>query len=136
MTEMGVDADGNSTWQHTNVWDGGKLLATYDLNGVHFYLDDPLGTRRAQTDASGVTEQTCQSLPYGDGETCAPTPTEHLFTNKERDAETGNDYFEPATCTAPPRWGASCPRTGAQKKSRCHTPRWTTRSRSTCMRIC
>ena len=56
MTEMGVDADGNSTWQHTNVWDGGKLLATYDLNGVHFYLDDPLGTRRAQTDASGVTE--------------------------------------------------------------------------------
>ena len=75
MTEMGVDADGNSTWQHTNVWDGGKLLATYDLNGVHFYLDDPLGTRqRPDRDAWGVTEQTCQSLPYGDGETCAPTP--------------------------------------------------------------
>ena len=60
--------------QHTNVWAGGKLLATYDDNGLHFYLDDPLGTRRVTTDYAGVVEQTCTSLPYGDGETCAPTP--------------------------------------------------------------
>jgi RHS repeat-associated protein len=39
-------------------------------------------------------EKSCQSLPFGDGETCLATPTEHLFTGKERDAESGNDYFE------------------------------------------
>jgi RHS repeat-associated protein len=81
------------TWAHTNVWAGGRLLATYDATGPHFYLDDPLGTRRVQATAAGIEEQRCQSLPYGDGETCAPTPTEHLFTGKERDTESGNDYF-------------------------------------------
>ncbi len=105
VTEMGVGgasssnaADSTTTsglaWQHTNVWAGGKLLATYDNDGLHFYFNDPLGTRRAQTDYAGVVEQTCQSLPFGDGESCGPTPTEHLFTGKERDAESGNDYFE------------------------------------------
>jgi RHS repeat-associated protein len=96
VTEMGVDTTGATNtlaWQHTNVWAGGKLLATYDNNGLHFYFDDPLGTRRVQTDYAGVVEKDCASLPYGDGETCAPTPTEHLFTGKERDTESGNDYF-------------------------------------------
>jgi len=93
FTEMAMDANNSMGWQHTNVWAGGKLLATYDNDGLHFYFDDPLGTRRAQTDYAGVIEKTCASLPYGDGETCQPTPTEHLFTGKERDAESGNDYF-------------------------------------------
>jgi RHS repeat-associated protein len=94
VTEVGMDANGNMAHQHTNVWAGGKLLATYDDNGLHFYLDDPLGTRRVTTDYAGVVEQSCTSLPYGDGESCPPTPTEHLFTGKERDSESGNDYFE------------------------------------------
>ena len=99
VTEMGMgSATTGSTmsglaWQHTNVWAGGKLLGTYDNDGLHFYLDDPLGTRRVQTDYAGVVEKDCASLPYGDGESCAPTPTEHLFTGKERDSESGNDYF-------------------------------------------
>ena len=93
FTEMVMDANNSMGWQHTNVWAGGKLLATYDNDGLHFYFDDPLGTRRAQTDYAGVIEKTCASLPYGDGETCQPTPTEHLFTGKERDSESGNDYF-------------------------------------------
>jgi RHS repeat-associated protein len=95
---------------HTNVWAGGKLLATYDNDGLHFYFDDPLGTRRAQTDSSGVIEQTCSSLSYGDQLSCVSqpdtggnispyiaslyAPTEHHFTGKERDSESGNDYFE------------------------------------------
>jgi RHS repeat-associated protein len=116
VTEMGVggtSASGDSvtalTWQHTNIWAGGKLLGTYDggqntetINGVqttvntyglHFYFNDPLGTRRAQTNFEGVIEKTCGSLPFGDQETCAPTPTEHLFTGKEYDAESQLDYF-------------------------------------------
>jgi RHS repeat-associated protein len=94
ITELRASSTPNvMIWHHTNIWLGGNLLGTYDEFGTHFYFDDPLGTRRAQTDSQGVLEQTCQSLPYGDGETCAPTPTEHLFTGKERDAESGLDYF-------------------------------------------
>jgi RHS repeat-associated protein len=38
-------------------------------------------------------EQSCRSLPYGNGMSCTPGPTEHLFTEQERDEESGNDYF-------------------------------------------
>lgn len=96
VTEMAMDANKTMAWQHTNVYAAGKLLATYDNNGLHFYLNDPLGTRRAQTDYAGVLEQTCSSLPFGDGLSCTNStqyPTEHHFTGKERDAESGNDYF-------------------------------------------
>jgi RHS repeat-associated protein len=93
VTEVGVNANGTLAHQHTNVWAGGKLLGTYDNDGLHFYLDDPLGTRRVQTDYAGAIEQQCVSFPFGDGESCTSTPTEHLFTGKERDAESGNDYF-------------------------------------------
>ncbi|MFP5237882.1 MAG: RHS repeat-associated core domain-containing protein [Acidobacteriota bacterium] len=92
------------------------LLATYSADHnptqnvagiLNFYIDDPLGTRRhrgprgqvfvrgvvVMTDYAGNTAETCHSLPYGNGEDCAATPAEHLFTQHERDAETGNDYF-------------------------------------------
>jgi RHS repeat-associated protein len=106
LAEMGVNTVataacptvGAPCWQHANVWAGGKLLATYDKDGLHFYFDDPLGTRRAQTDYAGVLEQTCSSLPYGDALNCSggnlQAPTEHHFTGKERDTESGNYYFE------------------------------------------
>ena len=100
MVELATDYNGAMAWQHTNIWAGGKLLGTYnpsDANnatGAHLYFDDPLGSRRVQTDADGVVEQSCNSLPFGDGETCSPYPTENLFTGKERDTESGNDYFD------------------------------------------
>ena len=99
VTEFSVNS-GVSTWKHSNIY-AGKLLGTYDTKGLHFYLDDWLGTRRIQTNALGQLELTCQSLPYGNGENCIATalstaedPTEQHFTGKERDAESGNDYFE------------------------------------------
>lgn len=58
------------TRQHTNVYAADNLLATYDTNGLHFYLNDALGTRRAQTDYAGVLEETFSSLPFGDGLSC------------------------------------------------------------------
>ena len=100
VAEWAMNGNGMA-WQHTNVWAAGKLIATYDgggagTYGLHFYLNDPLGTRRAQTDYAGVLEQTCSSLPYGDALSCSGSivaPTEHHFTGKERDTESGNDYF-------------------------------------------
>ena len=78
------------------------MLATYDRNGLHFHLADPLGSRRLQTSAAGQPELDCQSLPFGDQQYCFPDPnspataddaTPLHFTGKERDTESGNDYF-------------------------------------------
>jgi RHS repeat-associated protein len=66
---------------------------------LHFYFDDPLGTRRAQANSSGQLEAAYQSLPFGDGLNQVPyvsgvtDPTENHFTGKERDIESGNDYM-------------------------------------------
>jgi RHS repeat-associated protein len=106
-TEYVVGASGDQLtemdwgqWAHTNIYAGGRLIGTYDGSAssptLHFHFDDPLGTRRAQASASGVMEAEYQSLPYGDGYSASGTatdPTENHFTGKERDAESGNDYF-------------------------------------------
>jgi len=111
--------DGSGAWQRTNVYGGTGQLATYDIaanpahtsaNGLpatapalHFQLTDPLGTRRMQTNADGQPETDIQSLPYGDA--LAPSTDQYApataddatplhFTGKERDTESGNDYFE------------------------------------------
>jgi RHS repeat-associated protein len=101
MTEMAVSntsAGTTYTWTHSNVTAGGALIASFDTTGygLHFYLTDALGSRRVQTDPAGIPEQTCQSLPFGDQLYCTGSPafpTEHHFTGKERDAESGLDYF-------------------------------------------
>jgi RHS repeat-associated protein len=96
LTEMTANSDGVMAWKDTNVYAAGQLMATYDGAGLHFLLNDPLGTRRAQTNYAGVLEQTCASLPFGDGLACSDsndTPNPLHFTGKERDAESNNDYF-------------------------------------------
>jgi RHS repeat-associated protein len=107
MTEMYTPPNSTLTTAHANVWVGG-ILATYDLvnGGLHFALTDPLGTKRVQVSGTGVAELNCLSLPFGNspgnplaagcapvGASTAPDATEHHFTGKERDAESGNDYF-------------------------------------------
>jgi RHS repeat-associated protein len=96
-----TELNATSGWKHSNVWAaGGRLLATYegpagtDTVGYHFHLTDWLGTQRMQTTAAGNQEEECYSYPFGDGLTCTGTDaTEHHFTGKERDAESGLDYF-------------------------------------------
>ncbi len=95
------ELNGASAWQHSNLWAGAHLDATYDKLGLHFHLADPLGTRRIQTNVLGQVENSFQSLPFGDGFVLLPTAlataddaTENHYTGKERDAESGNDYFE------------------------------------------
>ncbi|MBT9331496.1 RHS repeat-associated core domain-containing protein, partial [Paracidobacterium acidisoli] len=89
MTEQ----DGQGNWVHTNVYANGSLMATYNNQGLHFRLTDWLGTLRAQTSADGILEETCASLPFGDTSTPCVSATEHFFTGKERDTESGNDFF-------------------------------------------
>lgn len=104
--EQLTETDGQGNWTHTNVYAAGSLIATYDADSrsgtqpLHFQLADWLGTRRVQTDYAGNIEETCNSLPFGNGLNCptanlatADDATEHHFTGKERDAESGLDYF-------------------------------------------
>jgi YD repeat-containing protein len=111
VTEMAV-AGNTMAWQHTNVYAAGTLLATYDSNGLHFYLNDPLGTRRAQTDYAGVLEQTCSSLPFGDGLNCTNSteyPTEHHSPAKKEMPNQETTTSVPDIM--PAAWAASCPQT-------------------------
>lgn len=44
--------------------------------------------------AAGRIDQQCSSLAFGDGQICnGPDATEHHYTGKERDSESGLDYF-------------------------------------------
>ena len=102
--EQVTEMDGNGNWQHTNVYAAGQLIATYKNDalagqavtpGLHFHLADWLGTNRVQLTNAGQSEETCQSLTFGDALNCTGVAdaTEHHFTGKERDAESGLDYF-------------------------------------------
>lgn len=93
-----TELNGSAQWQHTNVYaSGGRLLATYtpSSGSYHYNLTDWLGTKRMQTTANGNVEETCVSYPFGDGLSCVGSAdaTEQHFTGKDRDAETGLDYF-------------------------------------------
>lgn len=81
---------------YTNVRAAGQLIASYTPGSgsqvvLNFQLRDWLGTLRAHTDYAGNVQEKCESLPFGNGQTCVNS--EYLFTGKERDAESGNDYF-------------------------------------------
>jgi RHS repeat-associated protein len=84
---------------HTNAFASGQLLATYVGAGTDFALNDWLGTKRVEVSANGGCVVTYASMPFGDGlpytsvGDCPLDATEHHFTGKERDTESGNDYF-------------------------------------------
>ncbi len=96
--------DGQGHWLRSNVYANGGALATYDGNGLHYNLADALGTKRVQAflqmNSSGAlsvtAEQSCWSLPFGDALNCTGSGSDDNklhYTGKERDTESGNDYF-------------------------------------------
>jgi hypothetical protein len=78
-----TEFNNTGTWVHSNVWAGGKLLATFEgtagphPNTWHFHLTDWLGTNRMQTTAAGSNEEVCYSYPFGDGLYCCASPKFH-----------------------------------------------------------
>ncbi len=98
--EQVTELNSSNQWVHSNVSTGGRLLATYEgpagpaPNTYHFHLMDWLGTHRVQAAGAGNQEEICYSYPFGDGLNCTGTDAvEHHFTGKERDTESGLDYF-------------------------------------------
>jgi len=87
---------GSGFWDHSNAFANGQLLATYKSTHLYFALNDWLGTRRAEVSGSGCSPTTYSNLPFGTGLTTTggcPYTTEQHFTGKERDSDSGNDYF-------------------------------------------
>ncbi len=61
---------------------------------VEYYHLDAVGSVRAVTDQSGQVVRRHDYFPFGDGSDGTAAGADHLrFTGKERDAETGLDYF-------------------------------------------
>ncbi|MBB5061442.1 RHS repeat-associated protein [Granulicella aggregans] len=80
------------------IYAGARHLATYNdaAGGATVYaLSDWIGTERARSDSTGNLCQTTTSQPFGDGQRINGTcfPSNAFFTGKERDAESGLDYF-------------------------------------------
>ncbi len=88
--------------------DGGQTLdQEIWLNGMHLGVVagvgigirrsavDHLGSERLVTDPSGNVVAAMYTLPFGDGQTTfmGTDPDTLYLTGKERDAESGNDYF-------------------------------------------
>ena len=112
--EQVTEINSTGTPQHSNFVLPGGLTATYDFVniGLHLAFGDQLGTKRVQASlkSSGTVvtvtpELNFQSFPFGNNltNTFAVTTvpvgsggvdaTEHQYTGKERDTESGNDYF-------------------------------------------
>jgi RHS repeat-associated protein len=90
LAEVGT----SGAWTREEVYVGGRHLATYSGTTTYFHNADWLGTERVRTDVNGDIYETCQGLPYGDGQACVGgeiTPM-HL-TGKHRDTETNLDDF-------------------------------------------
>jgi RHS repeat-associated protein len=89
------EVSGSGVWNRGEVYAGGRHLATYRDNTTYFTQSDWLGTERARTTLNGSQCETTVNLPFGDGQatsgTCDPSPNH--FTGKQRDSETGLDYF-------------------------------------------
>jgi RHS repeat-associated protein len=93
--EQTAETDGQGNWVYTNVYANGELIATYTPGGLSFHFNDWLGTRRIDTDPFGNPGPTYQSLPFGEllNSSQSITSPENFYTGKERDAESGLDYF-------------------------------------------
>lgn len=55
MTVLGS----NAAWQWTNVYAGGKQLATYNGANTYFALTDWLGTKREELSVTAGLQLTC-----------------------------------------------------------------------------
>lgn len=83
---------GQWTKLHVNAL-GGKL-AEYSNGTTYFYANNHLGNVAVQMDLNGYRTQSPDYAfyPFGERMSGSGSPR-HQFTGKERDAESGNDYF-------------------------------------------
>ncbi len=94
--EVLQETDLNGNLQNEYVFFGGKRIARYNAtNGYSFYFSDHLGSADVVTDASGNIKEESDFYPFGGERVVTDTGigNNYKFTGKERDPETGCDYF-------------------------------------------
>jgi RHS repeat-associated protein len=79
-------------WQVGYGYLDGKLLSQYRDSTTYFFQQDHLGSTRLLTRMDQSVYDSMDYLPYGELISGGNGST-HKFTGKERDAETGLDYF-------------------------------------------
>lgn len=104
---------GNGNLTSEYIYFNGKRIARRDANNsVHYYFTDHLGSANVVTDAVGTMslcppanspmnyttiatgEEESDYYPYGgEMQLCTRSPQHYKFTGKERDSESGLDYF-------------------------------------------
>jgi RHS repeat-associated protein len=83
-----------STWQRGEVYAGGMHVATYANSTTYFDHADWLGTVRARSNTAGGSVETCTSLAFGDGLTCAGTEASPLhYAGQPLDSESNHTHF-------------------------------------------
>jgi RHS repeat-associated protein len=79
------------------IYFNGSRIARVDRPSgeVHYYFSNHLGSHTMVTSATGACEQDIEYFPYGGVITdhCPNVAQHYKFTGKERDTESGNDYF-------------------------------------------
>jgi RHS repeat-associated protein len=92
-----AESDQAGTLKSEYVFFGGERVARRDLvapTGVFYYFSDHLKTASVVTDAAGVIKAESDYYPWGGELQFVANDTNHYkFTGKERDSESGLDYF-------------------------------------------
>jgi RHS repeat-associated protein len=89
-----AEADGSGNLTAEYIYFNGKRIARIDLpaNSVHYYLSDHLGSS-TKVISGGVVEEESDFTAFGSELSATSGANHYKFTSKERDTETGLDYF-------------------------------------------
>jgi RHS repeat-associated protein len=91
-TLLETDLAGNTPDEY--IFFGGKRIARRQSAGtVSYYFSDHLGTSRVVTSATGTVQDDSDFYPFGAEITAWTDGETHKFTGKERDTESGLDFF-------------------------------------------
>ena len=83
----------NLTAVSEQVLNSANPLTTDAATSTSYYLDDHLGTAQMEINSGGWPVWQGQFTPFGAELADGPTPMHYKFTGKERDSESGLDYF-------------------------------------------
>jgi len=87
------DLSGNITSEY--IFLNGRRIARRDANGsVFYYLDDNIGSTSVIAKSDGTIDNESDMYPFGIEKPITTNLTDHFkYTGKERDTESGLDYF-------------------------------------------